>query len=99
MQPNFLSKFSFGLGLTTVAAKGLLIWSIDRSYNFSDAPLEKPTAEIIDPANNLVSVMALIGLAGAIVAFVKGERGQLLYASIALNSVALLSNPMVYAIY
>jgi hypothetical protein len=99
MQPNFLSKFSFGLGLATVAAKGLLIWSIDRSYDFSDAPLENQTPEVIDPANNLVSVMALIGLAGAIVAFIKGARGQLLYASIALNSVALLSNPMVYVIY
>ena len=99
MQANFLLKFSFGLGLTTMAAKGLLIWSIDRSYDFSDSPLENQTPEVIDPANNLVSVMALIGLAGAIVAFIKGERGHLLYASIALNSVVLLSNPMVYAIY
>ena len=99
MQPNFLSKFSFGLGLTTVAAKGLLIWSIDRSYDFSDSPLENQTPEVIDPANNLVSVMALIGLAGAIVAFIKGARGQLLYASIALNSVVLLTNPVAYAIF
>jgi hypothetical protein len=99
MQPNFLSKFSFGLGLTALAAKGLLIWSINRSYDFSDASLEKQTPEVIDPANNLVSVMALIGLAGAIVAFAKGARGHMLYASIVLNSVVLLTNPMVYAIY
>jgi hypothetical protein len=99
MQPNSLSKYCFGLSLATVAAKGLLIWAIGHYYDLSDSPLENHAPEVIDPANILVSVVALIGLAGATVAFKRGERGHLLYASAALNSVALLANPMAYAIY
>ena len=99
MQPLSLSKFCFGTGLATIAAKGMLIWAVDRLYDFSASPLESQPSEAIGPANTLVSVVALIGLACAAVAFVRGARGQLLYASVALNSVALLANPMVYAIY
>jgi hypothetical protein len=55
--------------------------------------------EVIGPANILITVMALIGLIGAVVAFKKGASGQLLYASVALNSVALLADPMTNAIY
>jgi hypothetical protein len=92
MQPNFLLKFCFGLGITTLTAKGLLIWATDRFYNLSDSPLESLPQEVIDPANILISVMAVIGLAGATVAFKRGARGHLLYASAAFNSVALLVN-------
>ena len=99
MQPNSLSKFCFGLGLATIAAKGLLIWATSRFYEFSTLPPESNPMEVIAPANILVSVMALIGIAGALVAFLRGARGHLLYASAALNSVALLANPMTYAIY
>jgi hypothetical protein len=98
MQANTLSKFCFGLGLATIAAKGLLVWAFGRFYDPSDSPLEKYPTEIIDPAADLVSVVAIIGLIGAAVAFAKGARGNLLYASVALNSVALLVNPMVNVI-
>ncbi|RLB62708.1 MAG: hypothetical protein DRH08_12055 [Deltaproteobacteria bacterium] len=89
MQPDSLSKYCFGLGLAAITAKGMLIWATGQFYDLSDSPIE-----VIDPANILVSVMAIIGLAGAAVAFVKGARGHFLYASIALNTVALLANPM-----
>ncbi len=98
MQPDSLTKFCFGLGLATIAAKGLLIWATDRFYDLSDSPLENQPPEVIDPANILVSVVALIGLACATVAFGKGARGHLLYASAALNSVALFASPVAYAI-
>jgi len=98
MQANTLSKFCFGLGLATIAAKGLLVWAFGRFYDSSDLPLEKYPIEIIDPAADLVSVVAIIGLIGAAVAFAKGARGNLLYASVAFNSVALLVNPMVNVI-
>jgi len=98
MQPNSLSKFCFGLGLAAVTAKGVLIWATGQFYDLSDSPLENRSLEVINPANILISVMAIIGLAGAAVAFVKGARGHLLYASTALNTVALLANPMTYAI-
>jgi Zn-dependent protease len=98
MQPNSLSKFCFGLGLATITAKGVLIWATGQFYDLSDSPLENHQLEVIGPANILVSVMAIIGLAGTTVAFVKGARGQMLYASTALNTVALLANPMTYAI-
>jgi len=99
MQATFLPKFCFGLGLTTAATKGLLIWSTNRFYNLSASALESNPAEVIGPANMLISVMALIGLGAAAVAFKRGERGRLLYASTAFNSVALLVNPIAYAIY
>jgi hypothetical protein len=99
MQATFLSKICFGLGLTTAATKGLLIWSTKRFYDLSASALESNPAEVIGPANTLISVMALIGLGGAVVAFKRGERGRMLYASTAFNSVALLVNPMAYAIY
>ncbi|MBT77003.1 MAG: hypothetical protein QGG67_18485 [Gammaproteobacteria bacterium] len=99
MQPTLLSKFCFGLGLTTAAAKGLLIWSANRLYDLTSPSPGNSPAEVIDPANILVSVMAIIGLAAAVVAFRKGERGHLLYASTAFNSIALLVNPTAYAIY
>jgi uncharacterized iron-regulated membrane protein len=95
MQPNTLAKFCFGLGLATIAAKGLLIWSISRFFESSNSALGNNPTEIIDPAANLVSIIAIIGLVCAAVAFAKGARGNLLYASVALNSVALLANPMV----
>ncbi len=98
MQANTLSKFCFGLGLATIAAKGLLVWAFGRFYGSSDSLLEKYPTEIIDPAADLVSVVAIIGLIGAALAFAKGARGNLLYASVALNSVALLVNPMVNVI-
>jgi hypothetical protein len=97
MQANTLSKFCFGLGLATIAAKGLFVWAFGRFYDSSASPLEKYPTEIIDPAD-LVSVVAIIGLIGAALAFAKGARGNLLYASVALNSVALLVNPMVNVI-
>ncbi|MDP6414729.1 MAG: hypothetical protein QGG54_06830 [Gammaproteobacteria bacterium] len=90
-QPNFLLKFCFGLGLTTLASKGLLIWATGRFYDLSDSSLENLPPEVIGPANIFVSVLAVIGLAGATVAFTRGARGHLLYASVALNSVALLA--------
>ena len=90
IQPNLLLKFCFGLGVTTLAAKGLLIWATGRFYDLSDSLLENLPPEVIGPANILVSVMAVIGLAGAAVAFMRGAHGQLVYASAALNSVALL---------
>ena len=99
MQANTLSKFCFGLGLATLAAKGLLVWSFGRFLDSANAPAEKYPTEIIDPAANLVSVIAVIGLIGAAVAFAKGARGNLLYASVVFNSVALLANPMVYVLY
>jgi hypothetical protein len=99
IQPSLLPKFCFGLGLATAAAKGLLIWSTNRFYDLLVSSLENNSAEVIGPANILISVMALIGLAGAVVAFKRGERGSLLYASTAFNSVALLVNPTAYAIY
>ncbi len=66
----------------------LLNWDIDRFYDWSDLSLEKPPPDVIDPAINLVSVVALIDLAGAAVTFVKGIRRRLLYVSVALNSYA-----------
>ena len=99
MQPISLSKFCFGLGLTTIAAKGLLIWATDRFFELSESPLENNPPEVIGPANTLIAVLALIGLAGAIFALIRGARGHLLYASVALNSVALLASPIAYALY
>jgi hypothetical protein len=99
MPPLTLSKFCFGLGLTTIATKGLLIWAADRLYDLSDPQLGNDPLEVIGPANILITVMALIGLVGAAVAFKKGASGQLLYASVALNSVALLASPMTNAIW
>ncbi len=99
MQSSPLIKFSLGIGIAALAAKGLLIWSMGRIDDLSNTPLESQTPEVIDTANDLVSAVALIGLASAIVAFTKGARGQLLYASIALNSVAFLASPMVYTIF
>ncbi len=98
MQPDSLSKYCFGLGLATITAKGMLIWATGQFFNLSDSPLQNRQLEVIDPANILISVMAIIGLAGTAVAFVKGARGQMLYASTVLNAVALLANPMTYAI-
>ena len=99
MQLISLPKFCFGLGLTTIAAKGMLIWATGRFYDLSDSQPGNHPPEVIDPANILISVMALIGLAVTVVAFKRGSRGHLLYASAALNSVALLASPMTYAIY
>jgi hypothetical protein len=99
MQPISLPKFCFGLGITTIAAKGILIWATSRFYDLSNSQPGNRLPEVIDPANILISVMALIGLAATLVAFKRGARGQLLYASAALYSVALLANPMTYAIY
>jgi len=98
MPPLTLSKFCFGLGLTSIAAKAMLIWAAGRLYDLSDPQLSNHPSEVIGPANNLITVMALIGLVGAAVAFKKGASGQLLYASVALNSVALLAGPMTNAI-
>jgi|TARA_B100000315_G_C14411956_1_gene511398 hypothetical protein len=92
MQPTFLLKFCFGLGLTTLAAKGLIIWATSRFYDVSGSSLEDLPLEAIDPSNILISGMAVIGLTGTAVAFKRGARGQLLYAAAALNSVALLAN-------
>jgi hypothetical protein len=98
MQADFVSKFSFGLGLTTLAAKGLLIWFVGGSYELSDVTLADQAAEVVTPANNMISLIAIIGLASAIVIFIKGARGQLIYGAIVLNGVALLTSPMIYAI-
>jgi hypothetical protein len=98
MPPLTLSKFCFGLGLTTIATKGMLIWGAGRLYDLSGPQPGNNPLEVIGPANILISVMALIGLVGAAVAFKKGASGQLLYASVALNSVALLASPMANAI-
>ena len=95
MQPDLLAKFCFGLGLATAVAKGMLFWAIGRFYDSSGLPLENLPTEIFNPAINLVSVVALVGLVGAAVAYGKGARGQLLYASLVLNGVALLANPIV----
>ncbi len=98
IQPDQLSKFSLGLGIAALAAKGLLIWSVGRLSDFSDAPLENQISEMIDPANNLASVAAFIGLTIALVVLAKGTRGQLLYASLAFKGVALFANPMAFVI-
>ncbi len=98
IQPDQLSKFSLGLGIAALAAKGLLIWSVGRLSDFSDDPLQNQISEAIDPASNLASVAALIGLVIALVALKKGVRGQLLHASLAFNSVALFANPVVFAV-
>jgi hypothetical protein len=94
MEPNRLAKFSFGLGLATIAAKALLIWSFGRFFAASDSLLETNPTEIIGPAVDLVSAAALIGLVVGAFAFAKGARGNLLYASIVFNGVALLANPV-----
>ena len=90
-----MSKYCFGLSLATIAAKGLLIWSFSRFYESSDSSMELPQMGIIDPAVTLVSVVAIIGIIATVFAFTKGARGQLLYASLVLNSVALMANPVV----
>ena len=97
MQPDSLSKFCFGLGLAAITAKGVLIWATGQFFDLSDTSLQNNQLEVINPTNILISVMAIIGLAGTAVAFVKGARGQMLYASTVLNAVALLANPMTYA--
>jgi hypothetical protein len=97
MRPDFLLKCCFGLGLTTIGARGLLIWVVENFYDLSDLALEGHPPEVVAPANILISVAALIGLAVAAVAFKRGARGQLLYAAVVLNSVALFANQVVYA--
>jgi hypothetical protein len=54
MEPNRLAKFCFGLGLATIAAKTLLIWSFGRFFDTSDSLLETNPTEIIGPAVDLV---------------------------------------------
>ncbi len=99
MQPLTLSKFCFGLGLTSITAKGMLIWGAGRLSYLSDSQLGNQPPEVIGPANILITILALVGLVGAAVAFKRGASGQLLYASVALNSVALLASPMTNTIY
>jgi hypothetical protein len=97
MRPDFLLKCCFGLGLATIGARGLLVWVVENFYDLSDSALEGHPPEVVAPANSLISVAALIGLAVAVVAFKRGARGQLLYAAVVLNSVALFANQVVYA--
>jgi hypothetical protein len=94
MQPDVLSKFCFGLGLTTAVAKGMLFWSVGRFYESSDVTLGNSPVETFEPAIILVTVVALAGIIGTALAFAKGARGQLVYAAFVLNGVALLANPM-----
>ena len=93
----FLLKCCFGLGLVTVGTRGLLIWASTKSYDLSDSALEGHPPAVVDPANMLISVAALLGLAIAAVAIKRGARGQLLYAAVVLNSVALFANQVAYA--
>lgn len=98
MQPDTLTKFCFGLGLATIATRALLSWATDRLFDLSDLePGQTPA--VIGPANILITVVALAGLVGAVVAFRRGVRGQTLYAAIAFNGVALLANPMVFTAF
>jgi len=97
MRPDFLLKCCFGLGLTTIGARGLLIWATARFFDLSDPALEGHPPEVVDPAHILISVMALLGLGIAAVAFSRGARGQLLYGAVVLNSVALFANQVIYA--
>jgi len=98
MQPDTLTKFCFGLGLATIAARVLLNWATDRFFEFSDAAAGRPP-DVVWPANMLITVVALAGLVGAIVAFRRGVRGHLLSAAIAFNGVALLANPAVFSAF
>jgi hypothetical protein len=98
LQPDLLTRLCFGSSLATLAAKGLLIWSTNRFYDLSAVSLQGNQPEAIGPASILVSVMAIAGLSGAVWAFIKGARGQMLYASIVFNSVALLANPIASAL-
>jgi len=94
-----LSKLCFGSSLATIAAKGLLIWSTNRFYDLSAMSLSGNPPEVTGPASMLVTGMAIAGLLGAVWAFMKGARGQILYASVAFNSVALLANLISDALY
>jgi hypothetical protein len=96
VQSDSLSKLCFGSSLATIAAKGLLIWSANRFYDLSAMP-QGGLPDAIGPASILVSGMAIAGLSGAVWAFMRGARGQILYASVAFNGVALLANPINYA--
>ena len=99
MQPESLAKICFGLGLTTLAARGLLIWSVDNLYDASAMQLQGGPPEAIGPANILISVMALVGLSGAVWTLIRGVRGQMPNAAIAFNGVALLANPVAEAFF
>jgi len=98
VQPDLLSRLCFGSSLATIAAKGLLVWSVNRVYDLSAVPLQGNSPEAIGPASILISVMAIAGLSVAAWALIKGARGQLLYASIVFNSVALLVDPITSAL-
>lgn len=98
MQPDTLTKFCCGLGFASMAARLLLNWATDRFFEFSDAAAGPPP-DVVGPANMLITVVAVVGLAGAIVAFRRGVRGHLLSAAIAFNGVALLANPMIISAF
>ena len=95
MHPDSLTSICFGLGLTTMAARGLLIWSVNNLYDVS--AMQSGPPEAIGPANLLITMMALVGVAGAVWALMKGARSQRLNAAIAFNGVALLANPIMFS--
>lgn len=95
MPLDTLTRFCLGLGLASMAARLLLNWATDRFFEFSDAAAGQAPG-VVGPANMLITVVALAGLAGAVVAFRRGVRGHALSAAVAFNGVALLANPMIF---
>jgi hypothetical protein len=92
-----LATWIFSLSIVALLTKILLV--IAFGYYFSDeAQGGANPNDIITPLINAITVIAVILMLGAIVAFFKKQRGWQLYASIPIILLAFGIAPMVYVI-
>jgi hypothetical protein len=99
IQPITLSKLALGFGLVTFILKGLLIWAFAEFYDWPESPVEMHPLEVIEPATQVVSVVALLGVIITCIALLQKQRGRMVYSALILCILAFLVNPFVYAIY